>query len=512
MSRTIRVVHGLTATYASFVVKAGTKLLVTPFYLAVLGPELMGFKSFIGETMAYFDLFDFGVGTGLTAIVAKDLQSGVSEDKKALVERQLRGGAQIQLLLAAVVILMTVLLAVFLDRFAQGLPRQYWTMARICTLLFGLNFAVYLSSRVYKSILVGKQLIAQNTLFSVAAGFFGTVVGVTLVWFGWSLYGVVIGVLCTALWFFVQSRIRVARMGIRLRPFRPPFEKRSLVKLAPLSGWILLASVGGLLSFNSARIILGVMPSQGMEAVNRYSLLLAVPVMIRLQANRIAVTVRPGLTQLVHSGGGEARGVEVARLLVKITGLLGAGAFVGILLVNGAFVTRWVGAEYYAGDTANLLLAALIGLSIWTFAFKVIAEIRFDFRRRGIGFFATGLITAAGSILLAPRYGISGVLAAAIVGECVASTIWFVPWGIRWVRWASRNPWADGGGLILVPALVVLAGFSLERWGSFVPPPSWPGVLWTTAAVTVGLATAGVIWLRKDLACYLAWQRIRHRQ
>ena len=504
-SRTRRAVEGLGGSYLSFVVNGAIRLVVTPFYLARLGPELMGFQSFIRETINYFQVMDLGIGTGLTAIVAKDFQPGSDISDREAVRLKLRAGAQLQLLLAVFAVVLSVVLASSLRFLAQGLPKEYLGMARVCTIAFGLTFAVYLGSRAYKSFLVGMQLIGQNALFSMISASLGAGIGVALVAQGWSLYGLAAASLFGAGFYLVQVRWRSQRLGMRLGVLERPLELAAMRDLAGLSAWVLLASAGALMSLHSARLILGIVPSQGMSVVNMYALLVTAPSLIRIQANRISVTVRPGLTQLAHSESGEDRAKQVGRLLVRVSALLGASAFLGIWLVNGAFVERWVGPEYYAGDLANLLVAILYGLSVSLFSFKVLMEVKFDYRRRGMGFFAAGILTAALSFVLVPFYGIEGVLVAAIVGEVVTGLAWFIPLGMRWLTRPGHSL-RTLGSLISAPLVIVLAGALAAAMLGPVPS-SWPGIIGASTGILVTTGSLGALWLRSDVREYLNRRR-----
>jgi hypothetical protein len=501
MSRARRVIEGLGVSYLSFPIKAGIRLLVTPFYLSRLGPELMGFNSFIGEAMTYFQLMDAGVGTGLTAVVSRDLQPDASDSERESIQRKLRAGGQVQMFFALLSVIGSLVLASLIGSMVSGLPPEYLGMARVCTVLFGLAFALYLSSGVYKAVLIGRQLIAHNTMLSTFAAILGAVVGVLLVGSGWLLYGLAVASLVPAGFFFVQSRVRCRRLGVQIQPTRGPVEMGAAKEVISLSAWILLASFGGMLSMSSARIILGLVSSQGMVAVNEYALLLAAPIMIRLQANRIPAVVRPGLTQLAHSESGTIRAPEIARLLVKVAGLTGAAAFSVIHLVNGAFVKRWVGSEYYAGDLANTLAAILIGLSIWLFGFKALMEVRFKYKDRSFAFLAAGLITAGLSITLAPSSGISGVLLAAIIGEVVAGAIWLIPANFFWML-RPEGKFRRALSLIWFPIVAVMVFASIKL---VIPPvpPTWLWVILAPAVVVCLTFVPGLLWLRRDLMVFV---------
>ncbi len=499
--RSRRVVEGLSGSYLSFAVNAGLRLLVTPFYLSRLGAELMGFQSFIRETINYFQLMDVGIGTGLTAIVAKDFQPDGTDAEREEVRKKLRAGGQLQFLLALIAFVLSLLLAAGLELLAQGLPAEHLKMARICAIVFGLTFAVQLGSRAYKSFLVGTQQIGVNAVLNMFSALLGAGIGVVLVAKGWSLYGLAVASMVAAGFYFVQVRWRSRRLGMRLSILERPLEVRAMRDIAGLSGWILVASAGGLLSLHSARLILGILPAQGMTTVNMYALLMAAPSLIRIQANRVSVIVRPGLTQLAHGGDGERRARRVARLLVRISALLGAMAFLGVWQINGAFVIRWVGGQYYAGDGANLLAAVLTGLSVALFSFRVLMEVRFDYRKRGLGFLGAGIITVVLSLLLAPSQGIQGVLVAAILGELVVGALWFVPTGVRWIG-ETDHPLSTIGSMFWVPVAVLSIGVVVA---SRLEPvvATWPSIFLATVAILGTFGLVGSWWMWSDLREYL---------
>lgn len=245
MSRSKRVLEALGASYFSFAIRVTIKFLVTPFFLTYLGPELMGFRSFIMRLLNYVLLTGFGVKSAIIAIVSKELQPGSSKEKKDSVIRILRAGGQFQLVIALLILLFSFVLATSLGSFSQGLSEENLDVSRWCTILFGLCISISIVSGVYSGTLTGLQLIAQNQLFNLAGALLAAAIGVLLVYFGGSLYGVAIAWIVSATFVFLTLRWRIAKLGISLRLFRPPIERRAMPKLFKLSGWIFLASVGG---------------------------------------------------------------------------------------------------------------------------------------------------------------------------------------------------------------------------------------------------------------------------
>ncbi|MEW6365166.1 MAG: hypothetical protein AB1714_11080 [Acidobacteriota bacterium] len=505
-SRSRRVVEGLGANCIKFAVNAAIRLLATPFYLARLGRELLGFNSFVRETLNYLQLMQLGLGPSVAAIVAKELQPGASEEQRQAVRRKARAGGQAQQVLALLALLLSVGLSLFVERLAQGLPRDALFMAKVCTVAFGVELALYLSSGVFSGLLVGRQLIGQNTLYASASAFLSAAVGVSLVALGWSLYGLAAAAIFSGAFLFLQLRWRALRAGITLDLLRGPVEWQAMGEVISLSGWMAMATVGALLSFQSSRVILGMIPGMGMSAVNQFSLLVAVPTLLRGQASQIAVQLRPGLTQLVHRGADE-RSKAVARLLLRVMGMTSAVAFVGTWYLNGPFVTRWVGAEYYAGEKANLLVATLTAGAIWLFGFTVLLEVRFQFQRRGAILLAAGLVTVILSVLLAPTWGIQGVLAAAIAGELLVALPFAAAPSLAWLS-PGNGMLSTAFSLVSVPCLMLSAAWGLSRLG--IPrPESWADLVLGGAAIAGGGAVLGTAWLGRDLWRYRPWQRNR---
>jgi O-antigen/teichoic acid export membrane protein len=469
----------------------------------------MGLRSFVSETLRYVRLAGLGGKTSVAAIVAKDLQPDITQNEKQNVMKTLRAGGQIQQVFAFLGFSATVIIAMELDSFSQGLSLENVAMAKWCTIIFGLSFSLYLASGVYSGILTGKQLVGQTSLYNSIATVIGTCVGVLLVYIGWSLYGVAMASLVAAVIVFIQYRWRTAKLGIRLRLFRRPLEKDAMPRLLKLGGWILIAAVGALLGYNSSRIVLGITPGLGMTAVNQFALLATVPIFLREQANRISVILRPGLTQLYYSGADTTKIHKLAFLLLRLTGTLGATAFVGIWLINGAFVVRWVGAEYYAGDLANLLFAILTALTIWTFGFKVLLEVRFEYRRRGLAFLATGLTSVVLALVLVRRFGLSGALIAGILAEMLI----IVPLVVsRVLSWLFHGQ--SGIGVFVriswLPCLLILLGIGL-RWKVSYRPSSWPEVIVSALLIGTVYLFVGGIWLWPDLRHYGVFRKLNAR-
>ncbi len=501
MSRSKRVIHALGANYLLFAAKSAARFFVTPFYLSVLGAELIGLVAFIRETLNYVQLTNLGVPRAIAAVVARDAQAGMTPAQAQDSHRELRAGAQIQQFLSFGAILFSLVVAANLEHLAQGLTAENLEMARRCTLAFGVVLFLELLCGVYSSILDGKQLIAQKTLYDLLRALLNAAAGVLLVWLGWSLYGIVVAAFISAAFLLMLQRWRTIRAGVRLKLLSRPLEFDRMRSMMGLSGLMLLLAAGGLMSTQSARVILGLTPGLGMEAVTRYSLLMALPAIIKSQSNRFAILLRPGLTQMLHSGESQEKIRKLAGLLLRGSSFIASACFLLIWMVNGCFVVLWVGGEYFSGELCNWLAAALVAERTFLFPFSVLMQAKFEFRWVAVTSIATGTLNVVLAVLLIRPFGLAGVLVASVLSDLLI----FLPAIVGPVLvWLSRegSPVKILTSMFLVPAIFLLTWVLILIT---VEPEvsSWTGLVTLSGLLTGTGLIVGGYWLWPDLKHYV---------
>jgi O-antigen/teichoic acid export membrane protein len=498
MSRTKKIFEGLTINYIKFAVNTAIKFFVTPFYLAALGPELMGFRYFVIGILEYFQIFDFGTKGAISIIVAKEDQNKNGPTIELL--KLLRAGGQIQAFFGLIILLSTTALCFVIPFITSGLSSDNVKMGQLCTFAFGAGLSIIVSSGVYSGILTGRQMIAQNSIYNMVSDLSKAVIGVLLVYIGLSLYGVAIATLLSAFYIFIQLRWRTFRLGINLELWKPPIEAASIPKLLEISGWMLLSFVGGLLGIHSARVILGVLPGFGMVEVTKFSLLVTVPFILRNQANRILTIIRPGLTQLYYSDSDSNKIQQVSILLLRLSSISAATAFVGIWLINGPFLILWVGQEYYAGDISNILAASLVSSAIWIFSFSLLVQVKFEFKRQGVVNMCSGIITLVFSIIFALKYGILGVLIGALIGKLSVQIPFIVMHILRYLS-EKEKIWKIILDTTWLPIIIICFWAFLKNTIEY-SPSSWAEIILSSLVIGIFSLITGAIWLRKELKKY----------
>ncbi len=506
MSRTSRVLSGLLVSYTLFFFGNIVRFFLTPFFLRVIGPELMGLRSFVDELLHYARLSDFGLGSTVQAVVAKEMQDDQSKEDKEKTIGKLRTASQIQHIIAFIIFILSIVLAIFIDKLVQGLQPENYSEARFFTLLIGLTIALTFSSSTFTAILVGKQRMAENGIYNLLYQGIMHGLGFLLVYIGWSLYGLGVAGLIAALYLIIQVRIRSSKIGVHVNPFTFKFEKHYIPELYRISIWFVLSHLGVMIGLSSARIITGVYPTLGLSDVTNLSLLMMVPVAIRVQANRVAAMTRPGLTQLYHSKASLTEIRKPAILQLKFCSVLAVTVFVVLWLVNGGFVIRWVGAQFYPGDQANLIVAITNSIIILNVGFKSLLEMQFNFKKVGIISLVSGVTGVIISIALVKKFGLSGILLGALLSELIFKIPVYYTSILRWMNSEDRI-----NNLVLkiftVPILL------LGSWilvGNYVQwrPGTWIEI--GASALFIGgiTFTIGITWLWKELRYYPGFAKI----
>ncbi|MCF7810473.1 hypothetical protein K9N50_05750 [bacterium] len=506
MSRTDKVIKGLSASYLSFAIKTILHFFLTPYFLAVLGPALWGLNSFLGEFFGYIMLSEFGLGTAVKSIVAKDIQEGKSSEIQNVTLKKIRSGNQIQHLLGLLFLIITIFITIFLERLVEGLPEEYIFMAKLFTLISGFSVALVFSSTTYVAVLNGKQLIAENTFYSLISEIIRSCLGFLLIYIGWMLYGIAAASVVATMYFFYQVRHRVKRLGVEINPFKTALNLKNARDLYNIGIWIVIANLGGLLIYKSQRIIIAVYPSLGLESVTIASLLMTVPMLLHNQSVRLSLMMQPGLTQLFHSKQGADKYRKPVILMVRLMAILSAIIFVGTYLINSSFIARWVGDKYNIGQSANILVAALFSLATINNAFKMAAQARFNFRLIGITSVASGVVGIILALVFAKPYGITGVLLGVVIGEIAVKVPLLQFYIIKKLK-ADESILALTFRLFWIPILFVLFWITVGKYITW-RPETWIEIF--SSAFIVGGATflVGIAWIWKELKHYRPFNRI----
>ncbi|MEO8076552.1 MAG: hypothetical protein ABI818_09510 [Acidobacteriota bacterium] len=409
MSRAHRASIATAFAYLQFALAIVVGVALVPFVLHRVGGRLYGYWLASGEVLAYAAMADLGVLGVVPWLIA---EADGRRDRDAI-RRLMSTGFFATLVVSACYILIVVLLwhvaPVVLqlpaaDRAAIGGPLAVLACVT----------AVVLPLRITNSALMGLQDVKFAGAISTMSWALDLIITVTLLLRGYGLYALALGAA-------VPSVVSVIAGCVRLRVLAPDltrgWPRPSLGELGRLfregfGAW--LGQWGWRLSAATDAIVLA---------------WLGHPVWITVLAmsGKLSQTLTQmswppgdsalvGLAQLSGENRPEALRSAVAAVLRVYLVLATAGMCI-VLGVNGAFVSRWVGADMFGGTSVNAMLALLIVTTTLTHGAATVSSVLGKRTHVGVATVVAGAAQVSLALLFASRIGLIGIPLAALCAQ-----------------------------------------------------------------------------------------------
>lgn len=476
--RTLTQRAGLTAV-ASLLRQAGrvlAVLLVTPFVLRAVGVEQWGIWLVVQQSVGLLVVADLRA----TGTLKFTLAVRQHDDDHGAKRRQV--GASLVFWAATLPLVLVVTgLAGWLLPYLVDVPADLVTTTRV---VFLVTMGAVLLDRLLSTpglMLRGVNLdyagMGLDALMIFAGGFLGLAAveaGFGLVGFAvGSMTGVLLGDLVRA----VIAHRRIPWFGFD-RPTRSEVRE-----FAGYSGWLALGDIGGLLLFGAELVLVGAVAGATAAAVFG-----STQFVVRTVSGPLAellASAGPGIARLVGEGLRErALAVRTNLLILGLGSSVAVGS--GVLVVNHAFVERWVGAQLYGGATLNILLVALAVATVLIRVDSLVVDCCLGFRARS----SVTIVGAVVGILAGLALGRGDGLIGATVGLLVGRVLVLAAMPLLVARATGTRLDRVVGPLVrpgLVGALTLaaaaVAGTLLDV------PATWLSIV-TVAAVTACLAGA----------------------
>lgn len=496
MTRTRRILGGISFGYINAAVAMIAGLWLTPFLLDRLGTRDLGLWFAVQQVLGYVLLLDLGVvallpreTAALTGRAGTD-DAGVAE----LIGQTLR-----------IVLWQTPLVAVVAGLVWWLMPAAWAPLHRPAAILLG-AFVVLFPARLLQGVLFGLQDLAFVGRIQLWVWAINLALIVALVIEGYGLYALAIGWVASQLFAAVAWGVRVRRkfpsaLPSRLPPVRASFLRWHAVK----SGWVSAAQVAQVLLNGSDLVVIGYV--LGPAAIVPYACTGKLISVLANQPQLIMQAAAPALSQ-VRTAESPGKLATVSAALAQAMLLVSGAVACVVAAINGAFVSWWVGAGQYSGPTLTILLIVAMLLRHWNTTTVYALFTRGYDRHLSLVTLADGAVTVGAAVAFVHWFGPVGAPMAAIVGACCVG----LPWNLRALARdsgvrvrdvvAGLQPWA-----IRFCAVFAVAATLGASW-----QPNGPAA---TAGVAAGtllayLLVTGPIALRTPLGPYLrpwlAWR------
>ena len=448
-----------------------TGFFITPYIIRGLGQELYGAWGMIQQILAYFSMTDFRGPTTLRFLLSLK-QHEVDEDSK----QRLIGAT---LILWGICMPVTIALGIGLVYFASDIIRTApvnQAPVRIALAVLLVNSVIDRVLAIPMHILNAQNMdylgMGINTMMVLG----GSLLSALAIWLGFGITGLA-----------VATMFNVMLISNALPWMSPRLPDRAkFVSFSKTSAWLLFIGIGNMLTYTTGTMLVGLVLGPSTAAV--YVTSGMVMSMIGEPMYQVISSGNPGLMGLCGQQNWE-RVAQVRKemyfLLIFFMSLLGTG----IIALNGAFLTLWVGPQFYGG---TILTAGIVLSMVVLFLSRIdllITDAMLFLHEKTYAFFCAGLIVVSTAVIFLKLWGINGMVVSTLLGNLFLLVI-------AWIL-IRRRMGGLGTGLfksLLRPVIIMLLLFSMAYLiGPSLRAETWLTFLANTAVM--GSCTLVISWL-----------------
>jgi O-antigen/teichoic acid export membrane protein len=441
--------------YVQFGMAIITGIVLVPLTLHYLGGRSWGLWLATGELLGYAGMADLGVLGVLPWMIAEADGRNDRETMRRLVGHGVWLGVGIAIVYAAVAMLLWSVLPSALrftdqDRTLVGAP---------FILLVAAN-ALGHPLRVFRAAIGGLQDAVFNGVLSVVHSVLTASITIVLLMNGYGLYALAAAAGLPPFITFALSFARLRKIAPDLMSgWTPPTVEQARHLLTNGAGpW--LAAIGWQMLAATTAIVITYIGHP--EWVPVYSCTAKLGLMTTQLAWVTPDSALVALAQLYGERQAIDRLRHVVLMMLRLHLLLSGAALCGLLAFNPAFVTIWVGREFFGGLSLNGLLAVAVVVYSLSHGFITTASVLGNRLQVGFAGLANGVVQLALALILGQRWELPGIAAAGVLA-CLATS---VPAGLLLLRPATGltvrhlmtelfTPWLSRASVLVVLAAVV---------------------------------------------------------
>lgn len=245
----------------------------------------------------------------------------------------------------------------------------------------------------------------------------GSLLSGLVIWLGWGLSGLAVATMFNVL-LVSAGRFWVARKALPWIAIKLP-NREELVHFLRTSGWLFLSGVAGLLVYSSDALIVGIVLGPSISAIY-----VATGMVMRMIGEPLYQIVSSGNAGLVGLCG-QKDWERVAKvrdemyfLLFFFMTILGTG----VIALNKAFLSLWLGADFYGGNLLTITLVLALVLLYISRIDLVITDAMLYLREKTWIYFIAGLAVAIAGPVLSNSFGPAGMAISVAIGNLILVT------------------------------------------------------------------------------------------
>src|SRR5690554_477895 len=404
--------------YAAIAMTMVSGFVLPPLYLKHIPAEVYGAWLATGNLLAWLSALDPGV----SAALQQRIGHAYGEQESQKIGPWIGAGILVSILIFLVITVVGLSVESVLLGWLE-LPSDLevgplytaFTLAVVGTALTMVSFA-------YGAMAYGLQGTFAVGLIQIVSTAASIAVTVFFLLSGDGVIAIAKGVLFRSGGWFVGCAIylfwRVHREKIKIS-----FSRKELRELIRLTGFTSLGRFGGTLinhmdSFVVTRYL-------GAETTVAFELTRRGPAGARPIIQRLSSAVMPSVSNM----DGQGQQKRLAKVLSRMLAMMGWATglfFAGFACLNQDFVRLWVGPEYFAGHSINLLVLVALSLSMFVAIFSNLCMALGNIEGNSIVRFIESLVFAAAVYIGVKNFGLMGVVVAPIVAKLLVGA-WYYP-------------------------------------------------------------------------------------
>jgi len=357
MSRSLFSIAKLNAfsSLINFIVSSALTFFISPFLVSFLGTNTFGIWKICQKYLDFASIADGRSSQALKWIVAK--KEGENSVLNNSIEKKQAVGSALLIWICFIPILLTIigLLVYFLPFSIHDLKNEEFSVVRYTGVLLGLNILMGPLFGIPDAVLVGTNQAYKSTLIQTIWLVLANLAMLYVAYIGY-------GLICMALVMFIVACLKgitiliICRKNVDWFGILKP-NKIQTKSFLGFSFWVLIWSFVSRILLSSEILLIGVLV--GANYITNY-VFSAYIVQLGIAVGMITSSaVLPGMGALL----GKKDFIKVRSIVASIREviLVIAIIFGGLILaINNAFVTLWVGNEFFIGDVENVFLVIVM--------------------------------------------------------------------------------------------------------------------------------------------------------
>ena len=406
---------GVSSGYAKMLLMILIQLFMVPFTLKFLTRAEYGVFAIAGDILLWLGLLQLGTGASLNSRAAQLIGR---RDTKHLSEL-----ASTAFILQVVAAGLMVVIGGFISQtvnswFAVSEPIEGLSLV-VFMLILGASIRI--TAQVFNGLLIANKQIHVDNLLGMGLFLFRTALTIVFLLLGMKLMALAWSALIATATVSLITYFRVKKQMPEVRIQSGLFRKEHVRDLLGNGVWFTIGGLAGILIVNLDRFMVGRFVS--LEAVTFFIITGKLYYIADKLHQQVFNVMRPYFGQL-H---GQGRIDKLSDLYhAAFSGSLLLSVFMAsvIYLLNGWFISWWVGPEFYLGNTISFLFALNFVLQSSVLPNRILlASTLFKMPHQNIARVSEGVLNLALTLIFVKIWGIPGVLLGSVVATVLCSAI-----------------------------------------------------------------------------------------